>query len=82
MIVNRPSNMGTAGIPNAQIGSMQGAPGMTPIQVDGSEVVQPISVESLPLATDQSTDSSLKQLVETIGELNENVKILIALLTK
>lgn len=84
MIVTTPrlSNMGTAGSPNSQVGSMQGVADMTPVQVDGSGTVQPISVEALPLATDQSTDSSLKQLVAVIEELNLNVKLLISIISK
>ena len=39
---------GTAGTPTANVVSVQGLSGMTPIKTDGSSVTQPVSLSSLP----------------------------------
>lgn len=47
--------LGTAGTPSTDVISIQGEASMTPLKVDGTATVQPVSATSLPLPTGAAT---------------------------
>lgn len=64
--------LGTAGSASADVLTIQGASGMTKVQVDGSSTTQPVSAASLPLPSGAST-AAKQPALGTAGSASADV---------